>query len=236
MSMMNWSLQRRRRAPAPGRRRLRLGAAHAEERAVDLVHGDEGRRHAGGGLEEAAARQALRLAELVAERVHARLDLLLLLGLRRRHEFVARDDLRRHRASPCRPAGPAGARACSSSLNMPMAVLAGARGLTEARQHLGLEALDRAHQLGVRHQVLCVQPKTQSTGCRFCWTSRLRVTVSTVPTRHSPWRSPPPASVPRRSWDRACRGGSRTARTRRCRRTVAEFCPQLPSPPRRCRR
>ena len=62
---------------------FRLGRRGAVERAVDLVHGDEGRRHAGRGLEEAPARQAVLAAVLVGQRIHARLDLLLPLGLRR---------------------------------------------------------------------------------------------------------------------------------------------------------
>ena len=76
---------------------LRLGRRGAVERAIDLVHGDEGRRHAGGGLEEAAAGQACSCAELVAEPLHARLDLLLLPVCGIGQELVARDDLRRHR-------------------------------------------------------------------------------------------------------------------------------------------
>ena len=77
---------------------LGLGRRGAVERTVDLVHGDEGGRHAGRGLEEAPARQAVLAAVLVGQRVHARLDLLLPLGLRHRHELVARHDLRRHRS------------------------------------------------------------------------------------------------------------------------------------------
>ena len=77
---------------------LGLGGRGAIERPVDLVHRDERRSHAGGGLEEAPARQAVLLAKLVAERIHARFDLLLLLGLRDRQEFVAGDNLGRHRS------------------------------------------------------------------------------------------------------------------------------------------
>jgi hypothetical protein len=78
-------------------RALGLGAAHAEDRPVDVVHRDERRGHAGGRLEEASAAHALVLRQLVAQLLDARLDLLLLRGLRRGRELVARDELGRDR-------------------------------------------------------------------------------------------------------------------------------------------
>ena len=57
-----------------GGRGFRL--AHVEDRAIDLVHRDERRRHAGGGLEEAAAIEALLAAEFVGHRQQAALDFL----------------------------------------------------------------------------------------------------------------------------------------------------------------
>jgi hypothetical protein len=78
-------------------RRRRFRAAHAEERSVDVVHRDERRGHAGRALEELAAREALVLRELATQLFHARFDPLLVLRLRARQEFVARDELRRDR-------------------------------------------------------------------------------------------------------------------------------------------
>src|SRR5262249_52091097 len=73
------------------------GAAHAEDRPINVVHGDERRRHAGGRLEELAAAHPLVLRELVAQLLDARLDSLLLRGLGRRRGLVAGDELRRGR-------------------------------------------------------------------------------------------------------------------------------------------
>ena len=70
---------------------LRFG--DREQLAVDLVHCQEGGRHAGCGLEEAAAADALALREAVAHFGQPVLDLLLLRGLAFREVFVAGDDL-----------------------------------------------------------------------------------------------------------------------------------------------
>jgi hypothetical protein len=78
-----------------GRRGLRL--AHLEQRTIDLVHRHERRRHAGGGLEEAAAVEALLGAEVVGHGEEPRFDLALPLVLRIGIEFVAGDDLGRNR-------------------------------------------------------------------------------------------------------------------------------------------
>ena len=74
-----------------------LGLADREQVAIDLVHRHERRRHAGGGLEEAAAVEPLLLAEIVRHREQAVFHLALLLVLRIGIEFVARHDLRRDR-------------------------------------------------------------------------------------------------------------------------------------------
>ena len=78
-----------------GRRGFRLG--DIEQRPVDLVHRDEGRGHAGGGLEEPAAVQALLAAEIVGHRQQPGLDLALPFVLRVGIEFVAGHDLGRDR-------------------------------------------------------------------------------------------------------------------------------------------
>ena len=74
------------------RRRGGLGAADLEHGAERVVHRDEGRGHAGRGLEELAPVEALLLAELVAHVEQPRLDLLLLRALRRGQILVAGDD------------------------------------------------------------------------------------------------------------------------------------------------
>ena len=74
-----------------------LRLAHLEQRAVDLVHRHERRRHTGGGLEEAAAVQPLLAAEIVRHGEQARFDLALALVLRIGIEFVAGNDLGRNR-------------------------------------------------------------------------------------------------------------------------------------------
>ncbi len=71
----------------------RLGPARVIERAVGFVHGDKSRGHAGGGLEKSAAGHALFARQLAAEFFDARLELALLFGLRRGHEFIARHRL-----------------------------------------------------------------------------------------------------------------------------------------------
>jgi len=62
-----------------------------------LVHRHEGGGHAGRGLEEFPAVQALLAAELVGHREQARLDLALSFVLRVGIELVAGDDLGRNR-------------------------------------------------------------------------------------------------------------------------------------------
>ena len=81
MSMMNWSLSASARSCAIAGVAA-SAAAHVEQRAEGLVHRDEGRRHAGRGLEELAAVEALLAAEFVGHGEQPRLDLLLLFALR----------------------------------------------------------------------------------------------------------------------------------------------------------
>jgi hypothetical protein len=64
---------------------------------INLVHRDEGSRHAGGGLEEAAPVQTLLAAEIVGHVEQPRLDFALPFVLRIGIEFVAGDDLGRDR-------------------------------------------------------------------------------------------------------------------------------------------
>ena len=71
----------------------RFGAADTEQRAVDVVHRDERRRHPGGGAEERAPGQALVSGEPAAQFLDARLHRLLPRRLRQRHELVAGDEL-----------------------------------------------------------------------------------------------------------------------------------------------
>ena len=92
---MNWSFSALARSCHRRRRGLRL--AHLEQRAVDLVHRDERRSHAGSGLEEAAAVEALLPAEIVGHREQPRFHLALPFVLRVGIEFVACDDLGRDR-------------------------------------------------------------------------------------------------------------------------------------------
>ena len=96
MSMMNWSFSALARSCAIA------GVAasavrHVEQRPIDLVHRHERRGHAGGGLEEPAAVQALLAAEIVGHREQPRFDLALPFVLRIGIEFVAGDDLGRDR-------------------------------------------------------------------------------------------------------------------------------------------
>src|SRR5205807_334441 len=71
--------------------------ADLEEAPEDLVHHQEGGGHPGGCLKEPSARQTLPPGEPIAQLLEPRFDLALLSGLRHRHVFVARHDLRRHR-------------------------------------------------------------------------------------------------------------------------------------------
>ena len=72
-----------------------LGPARAEDRSIDVVHGDEGRRHARRRLEEAPSAHPLALGERVAQLLDAPLHLFLSRRLGQRRELVARDELGR---------------------------------------------------------------------------------------------------------------------------------------------
>ena len=74
-----------------------LGLGHREHLAVNLVHRQEGSRHAGCGLEEPAPADTLALGQAVAHFGQPVLDLLLLPGLAFRKILVAGNDLRRDR-------------------------------------------------------------------------------------------------------------------------------------------
>jgi hypothetical protein len=78
------------------RRSGRFGLRHAEQRPVDLVHGEERGRHPGRGLEEPPAVEALLAAEVVGHRQQTLLDLALLGVLRIGIILVARHDLGRN--------------------------------------------------------------------------------------------------------------------------------------------
>ena len=78
-------------------RRGRFGAAHIIERPIGVVHRHKGRGHARRSLEEGTPAHALLVRQRCAILLHARLELPLLRGLRRRHEFVARYRLGRNR-------------------------------------------------------------------------------------------------------------------------------------------
>ena len=77
------------------RRCCRFRFGHVEQRSIDFVHRYEGSGHAGRGLEEFPAVQALLAAELVGHRKQSRLDLALPFVLRVGIEFIAGDDLGR---------------------------------------------------------------------------------------------------------------------------------------------
>ena len=74
-----------------------LGRRDLEDVAVDLVHGDERRRHAAARAEELPAVQAQPLGVGVGELVDPRLDPLLGGALRRRQILAVGDDLGRNR-------------------------------------------------------------------------------------------------------------------------------------------
>ena len=79
------------------RRRRRFRLRHLEQRPINLVHRHERGGHAGRGLEEAAAVQALLAAEIVSHGKQPRFDLALPFILWIGIEFVAGDDLGRDR-------------------------------------------------------------------------------------------------------------------------------------------
>jgi hypothetical protein len=72
---------------------LRLGHAHIEEAAEDLVHGQEGGRHPGAAGQELPAVHAVLRAEILGELLDAGFHALLLGCLRERIELTVRDDL-----------------------------------------------------------------------------------------------------------------------------------------------
>src|SRR5882672_6336404 len=76
-----------------------LGGFDLEDRAVDLVHGEEGCRHAAARAHELAAAQAQPPAVEVRQRVYALLDPLLRGTLRGRQILAVRHDLGRYRRS-----------------------------------------------------------------------------------------------------------------------------------------
>ena len=79
--------------PVGHARRLRLGWRHVEQRPEHLVHGEEGRRHAGGARQEPAAVHPVSAPEIVGQILDPGLDLLLLAGLRQRVVLAVGHDL-----------------------------------------------------------------------------------------------------------------------------------------------
>src|SRR5204863_3819744 len=72
---------------------LGLGAGDLEDGAEDVVHGEEGRGHAGAAGQERPAAQAVARTEVVRQLRDARLDALLLARLRQGVVLTVRDDL-----------------------------------------------------------------------------------------------------------------------------------------------
>lgn len=77
--------------------RGRLGAAHVEQRAVNVIHCHESCRHASRGAQEFAPGHPLPRRELVGQHLEPRFHPALGGGLRNRHILVAGDDLGRDR-------------------------------------------------------------------------------------------------------------------------------------------
>jgi hypothetical protein len=75
----------------------RLGVAHVEERAEDVVHRDERGRHARARRQKPAPAHAVTRAQGFRELLHPRLDALLLPRLGQRVELAVRHDLGRDR-------------------------------------------------------------------------------------------------------------------------------------------
>lgn len=69
-------------------RLLRLCTADRIKRAMDFIHGKEGRRHAGCGLQKAPTAQALLGADFIGHGFDTRFNRLLFFGLRHRPEFI----------------------------------------------------------------------------------------------------------------------------------------------------
>ncbi|TMI15398.1 MAG: hypothetical protein E6H38_07470 [Betaproteobacteria bacterium] len=74
-----------------------LVLVHFEHLPVDLVHGEEAGGHPAGAGEELAAADVELPARLAGDLLDARLDLLLVLGLRDGHVLAVRHHLRRNR-------------------------------------------------------------------------------------------------------------------------------------------
>ena len=69
-------------------RLLRLCTAYRIKRAMDFIHGKEGSRHTGCGLQKAPPPQALFGADLIGHFLDACFNRLLFFGLRHRPEFI----------------------------------------------------------------------------------------------------------------------------------------------------
>ena len=69
-------------------RLLRLSTAHGIKRAMDFIHGQEGGRHAGSGLQKATPAQPLLGTDFIRHFLDACFDRLLFFGLRHRPEFI----------------------------------------------------------------------------------------------------------------------------------------------------
>ncbi len=97
------------RAQVGDTRRGGFGAAHLEDGTEHVVHGEEGRRHAGARGQELAPAQAVLRREITRQLRHPGLDAALLRRLRQRVVFAVRDDLGRNRPSERRDFGRCGA-------------------------------------------------------------------------------------------------------------------------------
>jgi hypothetical protein len=69
-------------------RLLRLSTADGIKRAMDFIHGKEGCRHAGCGLQKAPPPQALLSTDFISHFLDACFDCPLLFDLRHRPEFI----------------------------------------------------------------------------------------------------------------------------------------------------
>ena len=69
-------------------RLLCLSVAYRIKRSMDFIHGKEGCRHAGSGLQKAPPPQALLGTDFIRHFLDACFDRLLFLGLRHRPEFI----------------------------------------------------------------------------------------------------------------------------------------------------
>jgi hypothetical protein len=78
--------------------RRRLGRCRREQRAIDLVHHQEGSRHAAGALKEAPPADPLPHRQFIGQLSEPRLHARLRGRLGARQIFIARNVLRRNRA------------------------------------------------------------------------------------------------------------------------------------------